>query len=412
MTAPVFDSAGRLTSRSLIGAHNRASTRAVIDQQSTDPLPPLLRALSERVGELASLSGSGLSAGGGAGAAVASVKNALYSDLLAIIESLHADYKTNEQMKAVKYREYRLVVDERNALRSELDELKQRVHALDLGSVMDHGALSLSVADIEYQIKQLLQFGDGSAGTKGGSATTDVDDLLEKIGATTSPGAKSKDGTPVPPGPAGTAVTFHDRQNLVFLKFKRLEQLIYCLRRRLSLIELHGQRTDVINQYGSVDNLLTLNKQLTTENDKLRRRELRFVHHPLLKRRALAHASTPLVHGLVIALQNELTACEQVTNELDSVPSSFVAAVPPPDAITLAESELQTPFAPSFFRPALTGQPQQAAKGSDAADGRAAVAAGQSEAESSLQQRLETEQLRTSALQASEHPFVLGYRRE
>ncbi len=50
----------------------------------------------------------------------------------------------------------------------------------------------------------------------------------------------------------------------MFLKFKRLEQLIFCLRRRLAQVELHGAHPSVLARYGQggVDQLLDTVKRL------------------------------------------------------------------------------------------------------------------------------------------------------
>jgi hypothetical protein len=95
---------------------------------------------------------------------------------------------------------------------------------------------------------------------------------------------------------------------LIGLKFARLDELIFVLRRRIA--QLEGNEPESVNtvlqQFGSVTGLLNQYERVCKENTALRQREVRFMADPLLRRRKVPDLPADLLKLLVQGLQNEL----------------------------------------------------------------------------------------------------------
>jgi hypothetical protein len=116
---------------------------------------------------------------------------------------------------------------------------------------------------------------------------------------------------------------------LIGLKFVRLEELIFLLRRRLS--QVHGNEPDVTNsvllQYGSIGALLDAHHRVQRECELLRQREIRYLAEPLLRRRRLEDCSPDLIKLLVTALQNELGASRSILSSIGALEGHPLAPV-------------------------------------------------------------------------------------
>jgi hypothetical protein len=100
----------------------------------------------------------------------------------------------------------------------------------------------------------------------------------------------------------------HPVQHLVSLKFKRLEELVFVLRKKIVDAQTYGALASVVDEHGSVDAMKKRMVQLETENARLKQRELRFQRSELLRRRPLVEMEPSFMRCLIVALQNELAA--------------------------------------------------------------------------------------------------------
>ena len=102
---------------------------------------------------------------------------------------------------------------------------------------------------------------------------------------------------------------------LIELKFKRLEELAFVLKKRVAKYEENTSLAGVVKNHGSLPELLKQNTILKQENDMLRLREVRFANKSLLRRRRLTECEPAFLRLLVLALQNELTAHRHVMDK-------------------------------------------------------------------------------------------------
>lgn len=101
-------------------------------------------------------------------------------------------------------------------------------------------------------------------------------------------------------------------EELINLKFRRLEDLIYALRRQILQDQDIVSILPLINErFGSVRNLLTKYDDALQSINKLKVREFKISSDELTKRRPLASYDTQSLHILIVALQNELIECKQ-----------------------------------------------------------------------------------------------------
>lgn len=96
-------------------------------------------------------------------------------------------------------------------------------------------------------------------------------------------------------------------EELINLKFRRLEDLVYALRRQLLQDQDLVSILPTINdRFGSVRNLLTKYEESLQSIEKLKVREFKISSDELTKRRPLASYDLQSLHMLIVALQNEL----------------------------------------------------------------------------------------------------------
>lgn len=95
-------------------------------------------------------------------------------------------------------------------------------------------------------------------------------------------------------------------ETLVHMKFARLEQLIQVLHTKIAKLTKYPRQSEIESKYGSIDHLLLQHESILEENEILKRREIRYEHQPLLKRRIWKECSQQFLVNLVMALQNEL----------------------------------------------------------------------------------------------------------
>lgn len=94
---------------------------------------------------------------------------------------------------------------------------------------------------------------------------------------------------------------------LLDLKFKRLEELSYNLKKRSFVVdESEDLSLMVSEEFGSLHGLIETHEQLLEENQRLKREEEVFVDDSLVKRRKLKTISGGLLTEMVVTLQHEL----------------------------------------------------------------------------------------------------------
>jgi hypothetical protein len=94
---------------------------------------------------------------------------------------------------------------------------------------------------------------------------------------------------------------------LVNLKFRRLEDLVYGMRRQLLQDrEVTDVLPFIIQKFGSMRNLLAKYNEGLDMIDRLRVREFKYSTNELVRRRQLGQMDVPALHLLVVTLQNEL----------------------------------------------------------------------------------------------------------
>jgi hypothetical protein len=96
-------------------------------------------------------------------------------------------------------------------------------------------------------------------------------------------------------------------EGLINLKFRRLEDLIYGLRRQLLADrEVVECVPFVVEKFGSVRNLIAKYDEALNTIERLKVREFKYSTNELIKRRQLGKCDLPTLHLLIVALQNEL----------------------------------------------------------------------------------------------------------
>jgi len=113
-------------------------------------------------------------------------------------------------------------------------------------------------------------------------------------------------------------------------KLRALEQLVFVLRKRVLVFESNQELVDMMDKYGSVQDLLQQMEQLQDENSKLRLRELEFARDPLIRRRVCSSGQPTVTAALLLALQNELQAASAVIEVSRSFPCQSLLRMQPP----------------------------------------------------------------------------------
>jgi hypothetical protein len=118
---------------------------------------------------------------------------------------------------------------------------------------------------------------------------------------------------------------------LLSIKFARLEEFNWLLRRRLGMQKLYKHQETIEAKFGGTEGLMEAYTILKKENYELRHRERRFAVMPLLKRRHdMASYPPAFLCSLILGLQNELAIHSMALEEIhtmDTGPASKVAAV-------------------------------------------------------------------------------------
>ena len=74
-------------------------------------------------------------------------------------------------------------------------------------------------------------------------------------------------------------------QGLVAVKMHRQDELLTLMKKMLSQYEHDESLKLTLDDYGSIEKLVEIQKSQERQNRVLRAREMRFAHDPLLKRR-------------------------------------------------------------------------------------------------------------------------------
>ena len=122
-------------------------------------------------------------------------------------------------------------------------------------------------------------------------------------------------------------------QALVEMKFQRLEDLIFVLKKRILKLEENEVMAEVIEKYGNVSYMVSENERLKSEVSQLLAREERFKTQPLVVRRKLEDMDTLQMRVFILALQNELVAANRLISayNLKENPTLGLLVRPPPD---------------------------------------------------------------------------------
>lgn len=132
---------------------------------------------------------------------------------------------------------------------------------------------------------------------------------------------------------------------LINLKFRRLEDLIYGLRRQiLQDQDIMSVLPLIKDKFGSVRNLLAKYNEATETISRLKVREFKYSNNELYKRRPLAEYDVQSLHTLIIALQNELTECKSELRASLRLTKYVSGSEPPPDINEPIDFDLITKY--------------------------------------------------------------------
>ena len=117
--------------------------------------------------------------------------------------------------------------------------------------------------------------------------------------------------------------------DLLDLRENRLRQLVEALKQRIRTAEQRLECASVvIDQFGSISNLLDKVRQLQDENEKLKVRRLRFSIDSLLKPRRLTKCEPSTLRAFLVALQNELAVIRNSVREAQDKSESSISQLP------------------------------------------------------------------------------------
>ena len=117
--------------------------------------------------------------------------------------------------------------------------------------------------------------------------------------------------------------------DLLDFRETRLRQLIEALKQRIRTAEQRLECASVvIDQFGSITNLLDKVRQLQEENEKLKVRRLRFSTESLLKPRRLTKCEPATLRAFLVALQNELAVVRSSVSEAQAQSEASIATLP------------------------------------------------------------------------------------
>lgn len=247
----------------------------------------------------------------------------------------HAQYV--HDMSVTKNALLKRSIDDKST--AEASELRCRKSVLKLG-LNDWGNLDSLKADIASIEREIIERGRFTAedpnaisvglqfGIETGDAKAEAA-LKEKLRTRQQSQRSTRDECIVGEGAEFDADIPNSTHQLVYLKFRRLDELISVLKRRLSTLENYPHRSLIDRKYGSLDGLLAHCDRLEKENLRLESRlSGKYREDALLKPRNLIACSTPFLHLLIVALQQTLQAYMSVVDEL-SVGKEFTNAKHP-----------------------------------------------------------------------------------
>lgn len=130
--------------------------------------------------------------------------------------------------------------------------------------------------------------------------------------------------------------------DLLDFRETRLRQLVDALEQRIKTAEQRLECASVvIDQFGSITNLLDKVRQLQDENEKLKVRKLRFSAESLLRPRRLTKCEPATLRAFLVALQNELAVVRGSVSEAQQQSEESIAKLP--DETELVEKLLANP---------------------------------------------------------------------
>lgn len=130
--------------------------------------------------------------------------------------------------------------------------------------------------------------------------------------------------------------------DLLDFRETRLRQLVDALKQRIKTAEQRLECASVvIDQFGSITNLLDKVRQLQDENEKLKVRKLRFSAESLLRPRRLTKCEPATLRAFLVALQNELAVVRGAVAEAQQRSEESIAKLP--DETELVEKLLLNP---------------------------------------------------------------------
>lgn len=130
--------------------------------------------------------------------------------------------------------------------------------------------------------------------------------------------------------------------DLLDFRETRLRQLVDALKQRIKTAEQRLECASVvIDQFGSITNLLDKVRQLQDENEKLKVRRLRFSAESLLRPRRLTKCEPATLRAFLVALQNELAVVRAAVAEAQKKSEDSIAKLP--DETELIEKLISNP---------------------------------------------------------------------
>jgi hypothetical protein len=123
--------------------------------------------------------------------------------------------------------------------------------------------------------------------------------------------------------------------DLLDFRETRLKQLVDALKQRIRTAEQRLECASVvIDQFGSITNLLDKVRQLQDENEKLKVRKLRFSAESLLKPRRLTKCEPATLRAFLVALQNELAVVRAAVVDAQKASEDSIARLPDESELT------------------------------------------------------------------------------
>ena len=130
--------------------------------------------------------------------------------------------------------------------------------------------------------------------------------------------------------------------DLLDFRENRLRQLVDALKQRIRTAEQRLECASVvIDQFGSISNLLDKVRQLQDENEKLKVRRLRFSSESLLRPRRLTKCEPATLRAFLVALQNELAVVRSAVSEAQKKSEESISKLP--DETELLEQLIVNP---------------------------------------------------------------------